>query len=176
MESRNTCKGSSPICWARIPQGMPKNTYPIMTGNAALSGALIRASTPLGCEGLLLSGAVPGAWPSLCFDFVSSIAKTIYHSQASPAEITRSSRILNGCEAKLIALFEQVQQQRERSIVIACTTETPKTRLIGQKVCLDRTHVPLMLIQPEREGVLAVEFFPDSPVTPFRPPIALLRG
>ena len=49
-------------------------------------------------------------------------------------------------------------------------------RLIGQKVCLDRTHVPLTLIQPEREGVLAVEFFPDSPVTPFRPPIALLRG
>ncbi len=48
--------------------------------------------------------------------------------------------------------------------------------LIGQNVCLDRTHVPLMLIQPEREGVLAVEFFPDSPVTPFRPPIALLRG
>lgn len=48
--------------------------------------------------------------------------------------------------------------------------------LIGQKVCLDRTHVPLMLIQPEREGVLAVEFFPDSPVTPFRPPIALFRG
>ena len=48
--------------------------------------------------------------------------------------------------------------------------------LIGQKVCLDRTHVPLMLIQPEREGVLAMEFFPDSPVTPFRPPIALLRG
>ena len=127
MESRNTCKGSSPICWARIPQGMPKNTYPIMTGNAALSGALIRASTPLGCEGLLLSEAVPGAWPSLCFDFVSSIAKTIYHSQASPAEITRSSRILNACEAKLIALFEQVQQQRERSIVIACTTATPKT-------------------------------------------------
>lgn len=48
--------------------------------------------------------------------------------------------------------------------------------LIGQKVCLDRTHVPLMLIQPEREGVLAVEFFPDGPVAPFRPPIALLRG
>ena len=48
--------------------------------------------------------------------------------------------------------------------------------LIGQKVCLDRTHVPLMLIQPEREGVLAMEFFPDGPVTPFRPPIALLRG
>ena len=48
--------------------------------------------------------------------------------------------------------------------------------LIGQKVCLDRTHVPLMLIQPEREGVLAVEFFPDSPVTPFRPTIASLRG
>ena len=53
---------------------------------------------------------------------------------------------------------------------------TPLNGLIGQKVCLDRTHVPLTLIQPEREGVLAVEFFPDSPVAPFRPPIALLRG
>ena len=49
-------------------------------------------------------------------------------------------------------------------------------RRIGQKVCLDRTHVPLMLIQPEREWVFAVELFPDSPVTPFRPPIASLRG
>ena len=60
----------------------------------------------------------------------------------------------------------------------ACATGTHSSqiRLIGQKVCLDRTHVPLMLIQPEREGVLAVELFPDSPVTPFRPPIALLRG
>lgn len=48
--------------------------------------------------------------------------------------------------------------------------------LIGQKVCLDRTHVPLMLIQPEREGVLAVEFFPNGPIAPFRPPVALLRG
>ena len=53
---------------------------------------------------------------------------------------------------------------------------TERLRLIGQKVCLDRTHVPLMLIQPEREGVLAMEFFPDSPVAPFRLTIALLRG
>ena len=55
-------------------------------------------------------------------------------------------------------------------------TSDAQMRLIGQKVCLDRTHVLLMLIQPEREGILAMEFFPDSPVTPFRPPIALLRG
>ena len=58
----------------------------------------------------------------------------------------------------------------------ACIDVLKHERLIGQKVCLDRTHVPLTLIQPEREGVLAVEFFPDSPVAPFRPPIALLRG
>ena len=33
-----------------------------------------------------------------------------------------------------------------------------------------------MLIQPEREGVLAVEFFPDGPVAPFRPPVVVLPG
>ena len=48
-------------------------------------------------------------------------------------------------------------------------------RVIGQKVCLDRTHVPLTLIQPEREGGLAVELFPDGPVAPFGPSVVVFR-
>ena len=90
-----------------MPQGIPKNTYPIITGNAALNGALMRAKTPLGCDGCSLSEAFSRALSCLCFDFVSSIAKTIYHSRARLAGISRSSRIPNASRMKSVAWFSQ---------------------------------------------------------------------
>lgn len=43
-----------------------------------------------------------------------------------------------------------------------------ESRLIGQKVCLDRTHV---LVQPEGVRVPVMELLPDGPVAPLRPSV-----
>ena len=120
-----------------------------------------------------ISQVYPSGWEQHRYDFVDQemlynrshlIAHQLCGEDANEKNLITGTRTMNSVGMNKRAPW-RIGRRR-----------AAKTRLIGQKVCLDRTHVPLTLIQPEREGVLAVEFFPDSPVTPFRPPIALLRG
>ncbi|WP_418350097.1 hypothetical protein, partial [Slackia isoflavoniconvertens] len=105
----------------------------------------------------------------LTINWASSLTVLPFIQEEIPASITNKSFALPRLARRFRPWFQLGQ-------VLFATNSTLSAvlRLIGQKVCLDRTHVPLTLIQPEREGVLAVEFFPDGPVAPFRPPIALL--